>query len=549
MTIEHNSRFEHSLAVSAGVGVVQRWNARVYQMKLLIISAILLSAVAASALDRVEARPGGTSMSGHMSGSIDFQFGVQVPGSLDQKIEQLERELRLLRFSRDNFPPLSQKISYAGTNRLMSRCLADLSKAVGKSIPMELGTNDFKAKEFVFEEIPLVVALKYLVAFDDAILDVNGGTLVCKPVRQALSLDEPEYNLLRLMAMQHFEAAEEILAHGTLNVQKVKDQDEHTLLHLAAWKNQTAIADRLIALGANINAKDNVGYTPLHEAVRDGNRECAELLLKHGADTTIVDNNNNTALQTAVYFGFLDIAKRLVSHGATVDIFTASGLGMAEQVRKMLDEGVDYQKEQRDFISREVPSGTIVFSGLGDPFHKAPGSYLGVYNVSPLHWAARGGSVEVASLLISRGESVSVKDANGETPLFWAVASGQVKSAEFLIKHGADVNATNVFGSTPLLTAARETDVPELMKLLIETGADVNARDSEGENALHKLAWFGYPQRNIETAQRLLDAGADITAKNKEGKTPLDILLDNSLRNNDLVNLYRKYTDKKILNH
>ena len=86
----------------------------------LIAVGVLALVVTAQALDRVEVRPNGTSMSGRMSGATDFQFGVHVTGPLDQQIEQLERELRLLRFSRDNFPSLQEKVSFAGTNRLMS---------------------------------------------------------------------------------------------------------------------------------------------------------------------------------------------------------------------------------------------------------------------------------------------------------------------------------------------------------------------------------------------------------------------------------------------
>lgn len=509
----------------------------------LAVAVILVNT--AQALDRVEARPNGTSMRGRMSGATDFQFGVQVSGSLDQKIEQLERELRLLVYSRENFPALQDKISFAGTNRLMSECLADLSAKIGKPIPMDLGTNDFKAKEFVFEGIPMMNALKYLVAFNDSILDVSGGKLVCKPVRQALSLNEPEYEVLHLMSLGRFQQAEQLLNRGTFDVQKVKDQDGHTLLHLAARKNQTAIAKRLITLGAKLNVRDSVGYTPLHEAVRDGMKRCVELLLKFGADPTIPDNNNGTPLQTAIYFGFQDIANSLVSNGAPVDIFTAAGAGMVDRVKRMLDEDVDYRKLQSDYINKEIPQGTIRISGIGDPVHKSPGSYLTIYNVSPLHWAARGGSVEVESLLISRGESVSATDSRGETPLFWAVGNGKVKAAELLIKNGADVNATNDFGGTPLLTSARETESPEQMKLLIAAGANVSATDSDGENALHKLAWFGYPKRNVETARMLLEAGADIRAKNHDGKTPLDILLDNSFKNPDLVELYRSYAAKR----
>ena len=142
-------------------------------------------AITAQALDRVEVRPSGASMSGRMSGATEFQFGVTVSGSLDQKIEQLERELRLLRFSSENFPPLNDKISFAGTNLLMSECLAELSAKIGKPIPMELGTRRTLQGEGIHLQKCLVGELKYLVAFNDAILDV---TAVSWPLNR---LDRP----------------------------------------------------------------------------------------------------------------------------------------------------------------------------------------------------------------------------------------------------------------------------------------------------------------------------------------------------------------------
>lgn len=496
-----------------------------------------------AALERVEARPGSTSMSGG-TGATDFQFGIHVSGTLDQKIEQLERETRLLRFARDNFPPLSEKITYAGTNRPISQCLSDLSAPLGKPIPMDVGTIDFLAKEFVFEKIPLIDALKYLAAFDNAVLDVSGDKLVCQPLRQALSLNELEFKALDLMSKKQFKEVEKILANGLLDVRKITDSDGRTLLHLAAWFDQPHILQRLIELGAKINAPDHAGNTPLYEAVRDGNPNCVEVLLKNGADVNIPCNNNSTALQTAIYYGFDDIANVLVSNGASVDIFTASGLGLVARVKTMLDEGVDYRQLQRDYIEKHS-SGGISISSLGDAYHTAPGSYLTIHRVSPLHWAARGGSVEVANLLVTRGESVSELDSNGETPLFWAVANGKATTAEFLIKSGANVNATNFFGATPLLVAARNAQAPDLIKVLVSDGANVNAKDRQGENALHKIAHYGCSEALVSEAQALFSAGADITAKNEEGKTPLDVLLGNSLRNELLVDAFRAYAEKK----
>jgi ankyrin repeat protein len=514
-----------------------------YEMKSWILAALVFSAFpAAAALDRVEARHGGVSMSGNMTGAVDLQFGVHVGGTLDQKIDQLERELRLMQYARDYFPPLLSEISFSGTNLPMSQCLADLSTKVGKSIPMELGTNDFKAKAFVFEEITLLDGLKYLLAFDDAILDVSDGKLVCRPVRQALALDQPQYDLLQLMAARQYAAVEQILASQSVNVKGIQNHDGQTLLHLAAWRNQTRIAKRLIALGADIGAKDDVGYTPLHEAARDGNRECVELFLQNGADQGIPDNNNDTALETAIYYGHLDVAKLLADHGAKLDIYTASALGRVKEVQKFLDQTASPGAGKREGGSQETAPGRIILAHATDPLPKS--RFSGFWGTTPLHCAARGGSVEVANLLVSRGESVSAKDRNGETPLFWAAEGRRLETAEFLVKHGADVNATNSFGRTPLLAAARYAITPELVNFLVKSGADVNARDDQGENALHKIAWSGGPERNVETAKILFDAGTDMAAKNKDGKTPFDVLLDNSLRTSALVEIYRNHANK-----
>ena len=152
--------------------------------------------------------------------------------------------------------------------------------------------------------------------------------------------------------------------------------------------------------------------------------------------------------------------------------------------------------------------------------------------------------MEAVSLLIERGMSVSTRDSQGNTPLHWAATAGQLETAKILITKGADVNGTNLFGSTPLLAVARDKAAPDIVELLVKSGARVDAIDHSGENALHKLAWFGYPEENIRSAQTLLDAGADVNTKNREGKTPLDILMDNQFRNEGLVKLYREYSNR-----
>ncbi|MDC0721599.1 ankyrin repeat domain-containing protein [Nannocystis bainbridge] len=74
--------------------------------------------------------------------------------------------------------------------------------------------------------------------------------------------------------------------------------DEDTLLHLACWQKQTAIAALLLARGADPNARGCYGRTALHYAVHDGRAVSVELvrsLLARGADPWIAENNGFTA--------------------------------------------------------------------------------------------------------------------------------------------------------------------------------------------------------------------------------------------------------------
>ena len=485
--------------------------------------------------DQIVAGKGGSSFSGEVAADFSTMNRVYVSGTPDQEIGQLEREDRLLRFGRDSFPQLFQKVTCAQTNVPIAKCLADLSRIIGAPIPMSIEKEGFQAKQFVFKEIPLLEVLKYLTAFDDGILDVNEGKLVCSPVRKALALDESAYELLHLMTTQKYDEVAHQLAGGVTNVAGIANSGGQTLLHLAAWRNQRAIAERLITLGADVNARDQAGYTALHEAARFDDRQCVELLLLHGADPNIKDNSDSSPLETALYYGYLDVANLLADNGAALDLDTAAALGRVELTRKFLDQAEKERAEALKRAARETNSSQESYA-VGP----IPARYrFGYGRLTPLDWAARGGSVETAELLITRGTVVSAADK--DNALFCASERGHLAVAKFLVEHGADVNATNESGWTPLLTAARDAVSPELTKFLIHAGAQVNAKDISGENALHKLAWYGYPEKNVETARLLLEAGADIHARNADGHTPLDVLLDNEYRNIRLVELYRKY--------
>lgn len=102
-----------------------------------------------------------------------------------------------------------------------------------------------------------------------------------------------------------------------------------------------------------------------------------------------------------------------------------------------------------------------------------------------------------------------------------AVATGDETALRQHLAAGADINAKDPFGgSSPLITAA-VFGQPEIAKLLIDAGADLNFQNNDGSTALISAAFFG----RREIVQLLLNAGADKTLKNKYGATAYESVI------------------------
>ncbi|KAJ5197928.1 uncharacterized protein N7498_007045 [Penicillium cinerascens] len=144
-----------------------------------------------------------------------------------------------------------------------------------------------------------------------------------------------------------------------------------------------------------------------------------------------------------------------------------------------------------------------------------------VLDKRPLIIAAMMGYTNIVKLLILEyGAILDVTDSFGLSALYWAVSENHLDTARFLLSHGADVNR-GVDGSTPLhsaITGAIADNQMEMVHLVLEHGADVNAA---GEN-LNLPLMRAAISSNAALLRLLLDKGADVYARDEEGLTALD---------------------------
>ena len=96
-----------------------------------------------------------------------------------------------------------------------------------------------------------------------------------------------------------------------------------------------------------------------------------------------------------------------------------------------------------------------------------------------------------------------------------------------LLRHKADVFAKDSDGATPLMYSVYNKN-PQVIKILIKAGSDIEARTSSGYTALMAAANIDPP--NIEAVKVLLNAGADVMAKDSKGNTALDHARNDSVK-------------------
>lgn len=144
---------------------------------------------------------------------------------------------------------------------------------------------------------------------------------------------------------------------------------------------------------------------------------------------------------------------------------------------------------------------------------------------TPLIDSIASNQLELAEKLILGGASTKVGDNLGTLPLMIASWYCRQDIVSLLLDRGADVNALDIEGNSALIHSAQNCEDGAVPALLLRYGAKINLAAQDGDTALHVASFYG----NEQLVHMLLAAGADPTLKTNGGETPLIIARDSDV--------------------
>jgi ankyrin repeat protein/L-ascorbate metabolism protein UlaG (beta-lactamase superfamily) len=279
------------------------------------------------------------------------------------------------------------------------------------------------------------------------------------------------------------------------SVLAAKDSDGSPPLNIAAQAGNLEMTKLLLDLGADVTIGDNENSNALHVAAIGANTAVIDLLLAKGVDVNSADVNGMTAVLFAGGRGKWDAVRHLASKGARLDCRATGGTGLVHYAARRGDIAV--LKE-------------LVAAGL--PLSCGPDQW----GATPLGGAAQRGQMEVIAYLLDNGANPNDVPPDGESPLMQAAGAGKRDAVRLLLDKGADPNY-RINDFTTLMVSLWSPD-PEVVRMLLAKGADAKFTGADGTNVLHGLAQR--PGVPVEIARLLVEAGADPNAKTGEGYTP-----------------------------
>jgi len=348
--------------------------------------------------------------------------------------------------------------------------------------------------------------------------------------------------------------AVELLIKAESDPNAADSYQKETALMWAAEEGHVEVVNALLAAGANPNAQAAVsqlttrknadhptgGFTALMFAVRDGHEDVIRALVKGKADLKATNGDGLTATSIAIENDRFDLARTLLDLGADPNdgaLFFAVGMrdattDMRAHDGSRLRANLPNQLTALDLVKLLLERGADPNKPFVGQIHNTTLCCDPEQNSSPFFRAAAASDVEVLKLMIKHGAQVDWSPAEvkknakegdpagggggrglnanvGKTPAMMAMVGG--RGAPFAAGPGFERLIA------PPFREPSNRDPGDALKVLLDAGANPNAKTSDGATLLHQAV----ATRRTDMIRNLAAAGAKFDAVNKDNLTPL----------------------------
>ena len=281
-----------------------------------------------------------------------------------------------------------------------------------------------------------------------------------------------------------------------------------TPLLWASLSSSGEFIETLIDLGADVNAqRTDDKVTPLILSASWNNFMAVYLLLDHEADSNIARADGNSPLHIAVSNGFFHITKLLIKKGSNVNLQNKEGrtplfLGVKNKQKHLIKLLIENEADVT--IGYQENSTDRIYLVRGKGRGRAAWQYVLVKK-------------HLLGLFLKRtnGGSLDGADFGAVLRSGWGKDPPEGTIDQIL----EECDFKEIPGVTVLHIASKENNEPEIIDLLVKSGANVNAQDAEGFTPLHMATIHG----NLKIVKKLVDLDADVNIVTTDGKNAAEL--------------------------
>lgn len=290
-----------------------------------------------------------------------------------------------------------------------------------------------------------------------------------------------------------------------------KDYMGMTPLHKASEYGHVAYVKYLVGLGANINETNFDGKTSLILAVEKGNYNVIDFLCEQQSiNINFQDKHYETSLFKATINDNFDIAQMLIEHNADPN----------------LNSDMNYSPLLIACLNSNYKIIDLILNKNANP------NTMSIDSLNPILVAAYNNNYEIVANLVEHGARLDMPYSECVTPLIFATSNSNKKLVDFMISKDVDPNPLGADDLTALMLALKNENYEIALSLINYSKSNLNLQNSDGQTALMIAAWN---TRNLNLIKALVENGANVNLLDKNNLSALDYTKYCYYNNKDII--------------